>query len=139
MCLVQISCQFCLTKVQYKILINQLLSVPYAIYAKTAETVSTGMTHYIGELFEGGIVVTVWKVDGTEHGLIDSLTDVSESATWSNITDVEIGITAQSQTDGQANTNAIIAQNGHTLSAASLCRGIMEVALMTGIFLQLGN
>ena len=97
------------------------------------------MTHYIGELFEGGIVVTVWKVDGTEHGLIDSLTDVSESATWSNITDVEIGITAQSQTDGQANTNAIIARNGHTLSAASLCRGIMEVALMTGIFLQLGN
>lgn len=79
-----------------------------------------GFTHYIGELFGGGIVVAVWKVSGEEHGLIASLTDVSDSAAWSNVWNF-VG-TAQSLVDGLSNTNAIIAQNGHTLSAAKLCR-----------------
>lgn len=101
---------------------SQLLSVPYALYAKTAETLTTGFTHYVGELYGGGIVVAVWKVSGTEHGLIASLTDVSASiVAWSNVTASLIGTTAQSPVDGQANTSAIISQNGHTASAAKLC------------------
>jgi|WetSurMetagenome_2_1015567.scaffolds.fasta_scaffold00166_9 hypothetical protein len=44
---------------------TQLLSVPYAIYAKTAESV-TG--HYIGENYGGGIVFYV--SDNGQHGLI---------------------------------------------------------------------
>jgi hypothetical protein len=103
---------------------SQLLSVPYALHAKTAEslTAPTGFTHYVGELFGGGIVVAVWKVSGTEHGLIASLTDVSASVVaWSNIATTLIGTTAQSPVDGQANTTAIISQSGHTSSAAKLC------------------
>lgn len=104
---------------------SQLLSVPYALHAKTAESitggVSSGFTHFIGELFGGGIVVSVWKTNGVEHGLIASLKDVSASAAWSNIAYSEIGTTAQSNRNGQANTAAILKQAGHTSSAAKLC------------------
>ena len=103
---------------------SQLLSVPYALHAKTAEFVPTGVgsfTHYIGELYGGGIVVSVWKESGVEHGLIASLTNVSSGAAWSNVTSTLIGVTAHSAFDGQANTNAIIGQSGHITSAAKLC------------------
>ena len=77
--------------------------------------------HYIGELYGGGIVVAVWKDSiGVEHGLIASLSDLSTNAVWSNITAL-IGTSAQSPIDGQVNSNSIIAQAGHTLSAALLC------------------
>jgi hypothetical protein len=102
---------------------SQLLSVPYALHAKTAETVAGGsgdFTHYVGELYGGGIIVAVWKESGVEHGLIASLTDVSASAQWSSITSTSIGATAQSPIDGQANTTAIVAQ-GDVSGAAYLC------------------
>ncbi len=92
---------------------TQLLSVPYALYAKTSG-------HYVGELYGGGIIVAVWRQGGVEHGLIASLVDISASAAWSNITE-EIGVSAQSEYEGQVNTNAIIAQSGHIVSAAKLC------------------
>lgn len=104
---------------------SQLLSVPYALHAKTAEIItgggSSGFTHYIGELFGGGIVVSVWKSNGVEHGLIASLTDISSSSSWSNVAEEFIGATAQSPKDGQVNTTAIIKQTGHSSSAAKLC------------------
>jgi hypothetical protein len=100
---------------------TQLLSVPYALHAKTAESViGGGFTHYIGELFGGGIVVAVWKESGVEKGLIASLTDVSASAQYSTISGILIGATAQSPIDGQANTVAIVAQ-GDVSGAAYLC------------------
>jgi hypothetical protein len=101
---------------------NQLLSVPYALHAKTAEAVtgSGGFTHYIGELYGGGIVVAVWKESGVERGLIASLTDISTSAQYSSITGTLIGATAQSKIDGQANTAAIVAQ-GDVSGASYLC------------------
>lgn len=99
---------------------SQLLSVPYALHAKTAESITGGITHYVGELFGGGIVVAVWKESGVEKGLIASLTDVSASAQYSSITGTLIGATAQSPIDGQANTTAIVAQ-GDVSGAAYLC------------------
>ena len=76
---------------------------------------SGGFTHYIGELFGGGIIVQVWKDSlGVEHGLVASLTDLTANLPWTvpaqqaNL----IGITAQSYSDGLTNTNAIIAQTG---------------------------
>ena len=102
---------------------SQLLSVPYALHAKTADSVtggSIGLTHYIGELYGGGIVVAVWKESGIEKGLIASLADVSASAQWSSITSTPVGATAKSPIDGQANTTAIVAQ-GDFIGAAYLC------------------
>ena len=103
---------------------TQLLSVPYALHANTATftTVNSGgFTHYVGELFGGGIVVSVYKdTTGTEHGLIASLTDLGTSV-WSNVDAVAIGSAAQSTIDGLANTIAIIRQSGHSNSAAKIC------------------
>ena len=107
---------------------TQLLSVPYALHANTATSTtgnSGGFTHYIGELFGGGIVVSVWKTAGVEHGLIASLTDLSSGIPWTTpaFQQIEIGPAAQSNKDGLANTNAIVAQAGAGTSyAAGLCK-----------------
>lgn len=108
------------------LLVYQTDNTPgYYYYNGTAWTAlagnsGSGFTHYVGELYGGGIVVGVWKVSDVEHGLIASLTDVSSSAQWSSITGTLIGPTAQSPIDGQANTTAIIAQ-GDVSGAAYLC------------------
>ncbi len=108
---------------------TQLLSVPYALYANSSgsTTGSTGgFTHYVGELFGGGIVVSVWKdAQGVERGLIASLTDLSSGIPWTTpaFQNILIGSTAQSPTNGLANTNAIVAQAGvGTSYAAGLCK-----------------
>ncbi len=76
--------------------------------------------HFIGELYGGGILICVWKIDGNEHGLIASLTDLQYSI-WSNVGDKLIGASAQSPSNGFTNTQAIISQPGHTNSAALIC------------------
>lgn len=48
---------------------SQLLSVPYALHAKTAESVIGG--RYLGEEFGGGIIFYLYQgADGEQHGLI---------------------------------------------------------------------
>jgi hypothetical protein len=110
--------------------VSQLLSVPYAIHAKTAESIVGGnagnnsgsFTHYIGEEFGGGVIFHLWKDKlGAEHGLVVATTDQSAAQAWSNIQNVEIGQTAKSSWDGLSNSNAIVIQSGHTSSAAKLC------------------
>lgn len=77
--------------------------------------------HFVGELFGGGIVF--WVTPDGQHGLVASLDDLDDGTgvAWSNVSDVLIGETAQSMTDGKSNTTAIITQEGHTNSAAKLC------------------
>jgi hypothetical protein len=77
--------------------------------------------HYLGEIFGGGIIF--WLTPDRQHGLIASLRDIDngEGIAWSNITEVEIGLNARSMTNGLANTEAIISQNGHLMSAAKQC------------------
>jgi hypothetical protein len=106
---------------------TQIMSVPYALHAKTAESVvgggtgNGGFTHYIGEQFGGGVIFHLWKdAQGIEHGLIVDLNDLGQEV-WSNISTQEIGSTAQSTWDGLSNSSAIIGQAGHTNSAAALC------------------
>jgi len=77
--------------------------------------------HYIGELYGGGIIVSIWKDTTGEHGLIASLKDLSYGAVWSNISSTLIGSAAQSRFDGQSNSNAILSQTGHNSSAAYIC------------------
>jgi len=106
---------------------SQLLSVPYAIYAKTAEYSanggSSGNVHSIGEVFGGGVIFHIWKdASGVEHGLIVAQTDQSQSQVWSNNTLSLVGGMAQSSWSGMENSDAIIKQGGHTSSAASVAR-----------------
>ena len=88
-----------------------------------AGPVGTGsFTHYIGEVFGGGIIFHLWKdAQGVEHGLIVDKTDLSSGQVWSNMNSSLIGISAQSSWDGLSNSNAIVMQAGHTISAAALC------------------
>ena len=115
--------------------ISQLLSVPYALHANTAESIvggnsgggSCSFSHYIGEAFGGGVIFHLWKdAQGVEHGLIVATSDQSTAQSWSNITDVEIGNAAKSYWDGLSNSNAIISQALHTSSAAKLCLDLVS-------------
>jgi hypothetical protein len=108
---------------------TQLLSVPYALHANTATSTTGnagGFKHYVGELFGGGIVVSVWKdAQGVERGLIASLINLSAGIQWTTpaFQNTLIGPTAQSPINGLANTNAIVAQAGAgTTYAAGLCK-----------------
>jgi hypothetical protein len=81
---------------------------------------SGGFVHYPGEAFGGGVVFHVYKDgSGTEHGLIVALTNQSDAQVWSNVTNELAGAT--STWGGLTNSNAIVAQAGHTTSAAKLC------------------
>src|SRR5574337_1161168 len=75
-------------------------------------------THYVGELYGGGVVFYVYKTAGVEHGLICSVEDVARFQPWSNVL---CGAGAESKWDGLSNSNDIVAQTGHTASAAQLC------------------
>ena len=108
---------------------TQLLSVPYALHANTANSTignNAVFSHYVGELFGGGIVVSVWKTNGVEHGLVASLTDLSAGLQWTtpNFETIPVsGTGASNPQDGLANTNAIVAQVGvGTNYAAGLCK-----------------
>ena len=95
---------------------------PYVVNATTG---GGGFTHYVGELYGGGIIVSVWKVSGVEHGLIASLTDQSASLIWTTVVYQSVTVPggATSPIDGLANSNAIVAQAGAgTTYAAGLCR-----------------
>ena len=130
---------------------SQLLSVPYALYAANSGSSTPGpqgatgpqgpqgatgpqgpagvggFTHYIGEEFGGGVIFHLWKDNsGVEHGLILAITDQSTSQAWSNITNITIGINAQSSWDGLLNSNSIVGQSGHSNSAAQLCLNLVS-------------
>jgi hypothetical protein len=105
---------------------SQLLSVPYALYAKRVGE------RYVGELYSGGVVI--WIDQTGSHGLICSMIDLSTSQTWSNVGSTEIGLTAQSDWDGLSNSNAIVGQSEHSTSAAKLCLDYSNVDYGTGIY-----
>ena len=69
----------------------------------------------------GGLI---FYIDGAGTTYYEAApTDQSAGCIWSNIINIEIGVTAQGTAigTGQANTTAIINQAGHTDSAAKLC------------------
>jgi len=91
---------------------------------------TTISTHYIGELFGGGVVFYV--NEDRQHGLICSMVDLSSSKEWSNIsTSYVLG---SSMWNGQSNTTDIIEQSGHNSSAAKLCDDYVNSDYGTEIF-----
>lgn len=79
--------------------------------------------HYIGELYQGGIIVYLWKQGGVEKGLIASLVDMGSSAAvaWSGNTTVSVPVASYNLVDGKSSTTAIVAQNSTANMAATLC------------------
>ena len=110
---------------------SEMLSVPYALYAKTSGNTNGTTGHYPGELYGGGAVFHVDK--SGQHGLICSMIDLSTAQMWSDV-NLLIGASAQSSWNGQANTTAIIGQVGMTSSAAKLCDDYTNIDYGTGVF-----
>jgi hypothetical protein len=117
--------------------ISQFLSVPYALYAKTAGSggssgagemnISAGngiilsgtgtdsdpytiseKTHFVGEYYGGGIVF--YTYDYGKHGLIASLADQDRSIQWHNGVERYTNTTGNGIGKGEMNTALIIAQ-----------------------------
>lgn len=126
--------------------ISKLLSVPFALYALKADSVSENFTeedpsfkasvsylisaedtirwnslsqklkHHIGEFFGGGIIFYL-EPDG-EHGLIASLSDIIDNVTWSLNSDSTEAI---STFNGATNTEKIVSEQGEGNYAAFYC------------------
>jgi hypothetical protein len=95
-------------------------------------SITQGTSRYVGETYQGGVI---FYVDHTgEHGLICSMIDLTNGTAWSNIGSTLIGATAQSDWNGQGNSNAIVGQTGHTNSAAKLAIDYENPDYGTGVF-----
>ena len=98
---------------------SELLSVPYALHAKTAESVTSTCGLSIGDTYQGGII---FYLDATGcHGLIAAPSDQSTGIQWYNgiysVTNaVRDGIGA-----GEFNTERIIANQLTGAYAAQIC------------------
>ena len=81
---------------------NELMSVPYALFsANSANALVSGFSHYLGEVFNGGIVFEIYKgSDGLEHGLIVALNE-QPLIQWQS---VSILVNANRTWDGAYNT-----------------------------------
>jgi len=92
------------------------------IAGPTGAAGATGFVHYIGELYGGGIVVSVWKDSITEHGMVASLTDLSQGAVWNDAYPQEqLNNPYRSFFAGEVNTPGITGQTSVTTGAAVLC------------------
>lgn len=77
-------------------------------------------THYIGELYGGGIVCYLYQDSvGEQHGLIASLTDLGEFPLW-GFPNYQVP-NCNSSWNGAANTRAFIAAGGKPYFAIGLC------------------
>jgi len=80
---------------------SQLLSVPYALYAKNAKT------YKVGDFAQGGIVF--WVDESGQHGLVCAKTDQSTGARWYAGTYGNTQAKGDGPFAGEANTSIIIA------------------------------
>lgn len=87
-----------------------------------------GYTYDIGQYVpsEGGVIFHRYLDGTTENYLVVQITNTSTGSAYSNITGTSIGTTARSSWDGLSNSNAIVAQAGHTASAADVCLNLFS-------------
>jgi len=86
---------------------SPLLSIPYALHAKTAETITNLATNQIGDLAQGGIV---FSVDETgQRGLVCAKEDQSAEIRWYAGTYCSTQAKGDGPYAGEANTAIIIA------------------------------
>ena len=100
---------------------SQLLSVPYALHAKTAESVST--TFSVGDFAQGGIVF--WVDETGQHGLVAAKEnqDGGSGIQWNNGSYTDTEANGDGVYAGEMNTMLIIANQGSNSNdyAAGVC------------------
>ncbi len=73
----------------------------------------------IGDFYEGGVI---FYLDGNGGGLVCAVQDQADGVAWSgNTSTLVTGAGATSETDGAANTKAIVLDNSEENKAATLC------------------
>lgn len=96
----------------------------------------------IGDVYQGGKLAYILKygdpgyIAGEQHGIISALTDLSTGIAWANGAFVETSVTTNTVIgSGQANTAAIVAQNGSgSTYAAGLCDNYTNTETGTGVY-----
>jgi hypothetical protein len=98
---------------------SQLLSVPYALHAKTAESVTSTCGLSIGDTHEGGII---FYLDPSGcHGLIAASSDQNTGIQWNNGSFTNTTAFASCVGCGDGNTSMIVYNQGSGSYAAKLC------------------
>lgn len=98
---------------------TQLLSVPYALYAKNAKT------YKVGDFAHGGIVF--WVDESGQHGLVCAKSDQG-TAMWYAGTNIKTMARGNGPKSGELNTAIIIASQGEgtgVIYAARLCNELL--------------
>ena len=87
---------------------SQLLSVPYALHASTADSVTgnSATTYSVGDFAQGGIVF--WVDETGKHGLVCAKSDQSTGVRWNAGTDGATRATGDGPYSGELNTSIII-------------------------------
>ncbi len=88
-------------------------------------TVEEPVQYAIGDIGPSGVGIVFYVTDGGSHGLEAAPFDLGADCAWIEGGDTqttENGNTSQLFGTGRANSDAIIAQTGHTGSAAKVCR-----------------
>lgn len=83
----------------------------------------SSFTYEIGQHVpsEGGVIYHRYMEGTTQKYLVVDTQDLSSGSVWSDVTNVEIGSSAQSRWNGSGNTTAITTQPGASSGAAFLC------------------
>lgn len=102
----------------------------------TWQAAGGGESHYIGELYGGGVVF--WVDQTGSHGLICSMIDNSTAIIWTTSAYQSIIVPAPgalSDWNGQSNTNAIVTQaEAGSTYAAGLCDAYTNTDYGTGVY-----
>lgn len=98
---------------------SQLMSVPYALHAKMADSVKSPCNLAIGDTYQGGIV---FYLDPSGcHGLIVSPTDLSVASGWWNGTFYDTRAYGTGLFEGEVNTEVAQMLQGGTTNAVGMC------------------
>jgi hypothetical protein len=98
---------------------SQLMSVPYALHAKTAESVTSACGLSIGDTYQGGII---FYLDASGcHGLISDSSDLGIGAQWWNGSYTETKSKGLGLFEGKYNSQTLVWTQGGTTSAGAIC------------------
>ena len=109
------------------IAVSLLLTIGCDLGGSNDDGDTQSITYTIGDTGPSGVGIVFYVSDGGLHGYEVAPVDQSTSSEWSNNATTLTGTTGTAIGTGFLNTDAIINQSGHTISAAQICRNYRYV------------